>query len=68
MTEPTLVSLFVRPLNQLRYFQIGGSERHLRDIASMLQVSDALVDRAALECWAARLGVIGEWARAQELK
>ena len=53
--------------SKLRYFQIGGSERHLRDIALMLRVSGALVDRAELERWAIRLGVVGEWQQAQEL-
>lgn len=54
-------------LSKLRYFQIGGSERHLRDIALMLRVSGATVDRVELERWASRLGVVGEWQRAQEI-
>ena len=75
MSEPTLVSRFARPLNQLRipYMVTGGvasvvygEPRITRDIALMLRVSGALVDRAELERWAIRLGVVGEWQKAQE--
>lgn len=54
-------------LNKLRYYRSGGSDRHLRDIAQILRVSGDLMDRAALERWAGRLGVEGEWAKAQEV-
>jgi hypothetical protein len=52
-------------LKKLEYFQLGGSEKHLRDIAGMLRVSGADVDEAYLEEWAARLGVGETW---QELR
>lgn len=52
-------------LSKLRYYQAGRSERHLRDIRQMLQVSGDLVDHAELERWARRLGVEAAWDRAQ---
>ena len=48
-------------LSKLRYYQMGKSDRHLRDIHQMLRISDVLVDRVELERWAARLGVEDEW-------
>ena len=55
-------------LSKLRYYQMGKSDRHLRDIRLMLRVSGDLVDRPELERWAARLGVEGEWTQAQEFQ
>ena len=55
-------------LNKLRYYQMGKSDRHLRDIHQMLRISGDLVDRPQLERWAARLGVQGEWTQAQEFQ
>lgn len=52
-------------LSKLRYYQMGKSDRHLRDIHQMLRISGDLVDRPELERWAARLGVEGEWKQAQ---
>ncbi len=56
---------FARPedviLNKLLYFQQGGSERHLRDIAGMLRVSGAEIDTRYIDEWAQRLGVDGVW-------
>jgi hypothetical protein len=51
--------------NKLRYFQMGGSDRHLRDIARMLEVSDAEVDQSALLDWITRLGLSPAWEKAQ---
>lgn len=53
-------------LSKLRYFQAGGSERHLRDIHHMLRVSGDLIDRAELDRWADRLHVSEEWQRVVE--
>lgn len=55
-------------LSKLRYYQMGKSDRHLRDIHQMLRISGELVDRAVLESWAARLGVEGEWQLAQDFQ
>ena len=48
-------------LAKLWYYQEGGSEKHLRDIASMLRVSGDEIDRAYIKHWAAQLGLVQEW-------
>ncbi len=48
-------------LGKLWYYQVGGSEKHLRDIAAMLQVSGHEIDMAYIEHWAQQLGVTEEW-------
>ncbi len=48
-------------LMKLRYFQEGGSEKHLRDIASMVLVQGTNIDQGYIEVWANRLGVLNEW-------
>lgn len=52
-------------VNKLRYFQMGGSDRHLRDVGRMLAVSGPDVDRVALDGWITRLGLAGEWTKAR---
>lgn len=66
--EVFLAPIEVVILSKLRYYQMGNSDRHLRDIHLMLRVSGDLVDRPELERWAARLGVEGEWEAAQEFR
>lgn len=44
-------------LGKLLYFREGGSDKHLRDIAGMLQISHELIDRDRLRVWAAKLKV-----------
>lgn len=57
-------------LNKLLFFQLGGSDKHLRDIAGMMKLLQDQLDRAYITEWAAKLGVTGEWqsmvARLQE--
>lgn len=48
-------------LKKMVYFAEGGSEKHLRDIASVIAIGQAEIDRAYLEEWAARLGVTEVW-------
>lgn len=52
-------------VKKLEYFKVGGSERHLRDVARMLRVSDSLVDRDAVQHWVARLGLSAQWDAAR---
>lgn len=52
-------------LRKLQYYREGGSEKHLRDIRSMLAVSGAQIDRAALNDWLNRLDLSAEWKRAE---
>lgn len=51
-------------VRKLEYFREGGSEKHLRDIRSMLAVSGEQLDRPALNEWIARRGVEAEWRKA----
>lgn len=49
--------------SKLEYFREGGSEKHVRDIRSMLQISD--IDRAAVESFVAARGLEREWQAVQ---
>jgi hypothetical protein len=64
--EPTLSPYFAAPedviLKKLQYYQMGGSEKHLRDIASMLLIQRDNIDQKSITEWAAKLGVAEEWA------
>jgi hypothetical protein len=51
--------------NKLRYFQMGGSDRHLRDVARMMEISGADVDTPVLDGWIARMHLEFEWEKAQ---
>ncbi len=64
--EVSLAPIEAVILSKLRYYQMGRSERHLRDIRQMLVISGYLMDRPELERWAARLGVESEWRLAQD--
>jgi hypothetical protein len=46
---------------KLWYYHEGGSDKHLRDIAAMLQVSGELIDVADIEKWVEQLGYVEEW-------
>jgi hypothetical protein len=49
-------------LRKLEYFREGKSEKHLRDIRGILDVSSEKIDRSFLDQWIARLGLASEWA------
>jgi hypothetical protein len=48
-------------LKKLEFYKQGGSDKHLRDIASMIKISGELFDRDYLEKWAIHLQVTEEW-------
>ena len=48
-------------LMKLRYYQMGGSDKHLRDSAGILRILGAEVDRAYVTQWSQSLGVLEEW-------
>ncbi len=48
-------------LKKLLYFREGGSDKHLRDIASILKTKRAPIDTSYIDHWALRLGVTSEW-------
>lgn len=56
---------FVAPedliLHKMNFYREGESDRHLRDIASMLKIDGEHVDRAYIDEWADRLGLGDIW-------
>jgi hypothetical protein len=53
-------------LMKLVYFRESGSDRHLRDVGGVLQVSGSEVDRGYIASWAETLGVSDVWQRVLE--
>jgi hypothetical protein len=49
---------------KLLYYKSGGSDRHLRDIVRMLEISGGAIDRAELDGWIERLNLGEAWSRA----
>lgn len=48
-------------LSKLVFYRSGGSEKHLRDIASMLKIQGDRIEVTYIEHWTAQLGVQTEW-------
>jgi hypothetical protein len=48
-------------IGKLIYYKDGGSDKHLRDIAGILELSASLVDRDYIASTAAKLNVLDEW-------
>jgi hypothetical protein len=48
-------------IRKLEYYREGGSEKHLRDIRSMVAVSGEQFDKSALADWVQRRGLEAEW-------
>jgi hypothetical protein len=48
-------------VRKLEYYREGGSEKHVRDIRSMLALSRDQIDQAAVNEWARRLGLEEQW-------
>jgi hypothetical protein len=53
-------------IKKMEYYREGGSEKHLRDIAGILKISNEAVDRNYISEWAKRLGLIDIWEAIQE--
>lgn len=49
-------------IKKMEYFREGGSDKHLRDIASMISVSGDHIDQRLVEEWAERLDLIEIWS------
>lgn len=62
---PDAAAWFASPedviLKKMVYYQEGGSDKHLRDIAGVLRVQGDHFDREYIEQWAAELGVVEIW-------
>ena len=48
-------------VRKLEFYREGGSEKHLRDIRSMLAVSGDQIDRKELDEWIRARGLAKEW-------
>jgi hypothetical protein len=53
-------------VRKLEYYREGGSEKHLRDIRSMLDTSPELIQRAELERQIVARGLQEAWRQVQE--
>jgi hypothetical protein len=51
-------------IGKLQYFQMGSSEKHLRDIQGILRLSREKIDFAYLENWVKKLGLQTQWDHA----
>jgi hypothetical protein len=50
-------------VRKLEYFREGGSDKHLRDIRGMLNISGQLINQADLQEWIQLRGVKAEWEK-----
>ncbi|HEY7117401.1 MAG TPA: hypothetical protein VH475_12490 [Tepidisphaeraceae bacterium] len=48
-------------IGKLIYFKEGGSEKHLRDIASILKMNGATLDHSYIQRWVSELDLVAEW-------
>ncbi len=50
-------------VRKLDYYREGHSEKHLEDIAGMLEISGDIIDRPTIDHWVNKLGLQDQWAR-----
>ena len=48
-------------ISKLEFYREGGSDKHLRDIRSMLAISGETIDRALIEQAVNELGLAEQW-------
>jgi hypothetical protein len=48
-------------LMKMKYYKQGGSEKHLRDITSILKISGEIIDRRYIASWSGRLQLMEIW-------
>ncbi len=53
-------------IKKMEYSQKGGSDKHLRDIASMLKISGQEIDRDYISAWAEKLDLMMIWKSIQK--
>lgn len=46
---------------KMKYYKEGESEKHLRDITSILKIYDEVIDREYIENWADKLNLLDIW-------
>lgn len=54
-------------VRKLEYYREGGSEKHLRDIAGMLELSSQEIDFKQLDDFVQRYGLEKEWVKGKEM-
>lgn len=54
-------------VRKLEYYREGGSEKHLRDIAGMVELSPDEIDFKVLEEFVQRYRLEKEWAKAKSM-
>ena len=52
-------------IRKLEFYREGGSEKHLRDIRSMLAISGDQMDRSALDQWIQQRALQPQWTQVQ---
>lgn len=52
-------------IRKLEYYRDGGSDKHLRDIRSILAISGGAVDRSTVNEWVHRLNLESQWRLAE---
>lgn len=50
-------------VRKLEYYREGNSEKHLHDIAGMLEVSGDLIDQTVIQKWVERYDLQAQWKR-----
>ena len=50
-------------VRKLEYFREGGSDKHLRDIRGILNISGEQINQADLQEWIQQRGVTAEWQK-----
>lgn len=55
-------------VRKLEYYREGRSEKHLRDIAAMLEVSSDRIALGEVETWVRAFGLQKEWAAAKDFR
>jgi hypothetical protein len=50
-------------VRKLEYFRERGSEKHVRDIRAMIEVSGSMIDQSFIDVWIAKLHLPEAWAR-----
>ncbi len=53
-------------IKKMEFYQMGGSEKHLRDIASVLRTSRDQIDIPYIGRWATELGLDEIWTSIQQ--
>lgn len=63
---PGLTAVFSSPeeliVKKLQYYQLGGSDKHLRDVRAMLEISREEIDLGRIGEWIGRLDLAEAWA------